>query len=413
MPGFVPLPFAHFDWRNPDLEPCRTASAPYEMLSPLDRATLAAQSPYNMVHIDLPGSAVQANRILGDWLDQGAVVRREQAYYILSTQFFVQAAPERPVIRWSIFGGLRLSSWGTGGISPLERASLGTGESDHLEPLRAIRATRAQLAPIFGVFDDPSLDLCAMGAEVEAMFNPLAVFRESEVIHRLWRLPGRYEEAVAASFAGRPVFIADGVLRYEAALAYQAERGAGGGRNPWDWVFACLSNLALPGVAVLPCHRVILPLLPRSSLESALSKAGERFSVSVVQSLDPLDACPHEAAFVLERGGVKTLLAPRAMGAFDALNAVGSTDAADSDFLQGCLSLSDADMAAGAYLKHTPWVAEARQALANGEALAALFVKAMPIERIRARLGKGQTLPRHATYFYPKTPTGLLLYLFR
>ena len=445
MPGFVPLPFAHHDWRNPDLEPGRTACPPSEELSPLGRATLAARSPCNMVHIDLPAPVTQANRLLGDWLDQGVLVRREGAYYLLATRFSLEAEPDLPVIRWSVFGGLRLSPWGTDGVFPLEGLPAPAREGDQ-EPLRAIRATRAQLAPVFGVFDDPGLDLCAMGAEVEATFNPLAVFREAEVIHRLWRLPGKFEAAVAASLAGREVFIADGVPRYEAALAYQAERGPGGGERPWDWAFACLANLALQGAAVLPLHRLLLPLLPQASLEAALAKARAGFSLHVVDSLDALEACPVAAAFVLESDGVKTLLVPwpadatDAAGTADAARAAGipgtggaggetiptdagspadaapariGAQAADEAFLRDCLGLSEADMAGGAYLRHTSRVAEARLALAQGEALAALFLKPVSIGHIRAMLHRGQALPRHAAFFHPKTPTGLLLHLFR
>jgi len=61
------------------------AAPPYDVLDPDDRAALAARSPYNVVHVDLPepGPAgedayTHAAAILERWRDEGAVVRDDE-----------------------------------------------------------------------------------------------------------------------------------------------------------------------------------------------------------------------------------------------------------------------------------------------------------------------------------------------
>ena len=411
MPRFLPLPFSHFDWTNPDLLPDRTASPPYDVLSPAQRQELAGKSPCNMVHIDLPGSYPEADRLLGQWLDQGQVVPDEPAYYIMATRFSLESEEDQVLTRWGVFGGLQLSPWGQEGVYPHEK-TYAKAKTDRLE---LMRATRAQLSPIFGVFDDPGLDLNAMGREVADLTDPLAVYHEGQVSHHLWRLPPKFEQTLAKSLAGREVYIADGHHRYETALNYQAERGPGGGHKPWDFVFACLCNLAMPGVVIEPYHRVIVKAGSRDFPE-ALAKARAVFDVRAMKDLSELADSPVEAAFALEFGGAMHLLQPKTAQGLNpgqaAFARIGAYIAA-KDFLLPCLGLSEADLSSAEILRYTASVAEARQALAQGQAEAALYLKPVSMDVIRQVSKLGQTMPRKSTYFYPKVPTGLILHIFR
>ena len=47
---------------------------PYDVIDDELRAELAARSPYNVVHVDLPASYEQAAVTLGDWRDRGVLV---------------------------------------------------------------------------------------------------------------------------------------------------------------------------------------------------------------------------------------------------------------------------------------------------------------------------------------------------
>src|SRR2546421_10075413 len=61
------------------------AAPPYDVIDPEQRAALAARSPYNVVHVDLPVPAGEggdpyehAAHLLESWRSTGAVVRDEE-----------------------------------------------------------------------------------------------------------------------------------------------------------------------------------------------------------------------------------------------------------------------------------------------------------------------------------------------
>jgi len=410
MPEFTPLAFAHFDWRRSDLVPDKTASPPYDVLSKAQRDELAAKSCHNMTHIDLPPTYEDAAATLEDWLREKAVVRGDPAFYLLATGYDLE---ESRLTRFTVFGGLRLAPWGAGGVYPHEK----TYPKAKTDRLSLMRATKAQLSPILGVFDKPGLDLAALGGPATSE-PPLAVFAESAAVsHRLWRLPKSAEKILGDALRDANVYIADGHHRYETALAYQAERGPGtkDKPKPWDFVFAGLCNIASEGVVILPYHRQ-LTFAQTFDFPAAVRRAESLFDVQAHASRDDLDASKNEAAFLLRTANGDWLLTPKA-GALKLAPAeqpfarIGAY-VFDHLFCEAVLGLTGSDLAAGNHLKHTPFAKEARLAVESGQAQAAAILKPVHIDVLRDVSHAGLTMPRKSTYFYPKLPTGLLLYLF-
>ena len=109
--------------------------------------------------------------------------------------------------REGLVASLRVEPYATGTVLPHERTHAGPKEGR----LRLLRATQAELEPIFLLYDGEP---------------PVAVpEREPDLVAgdtRLWRLPG---DGVAEAFADRQLLIADGHHRYETALAYAEEQG--------------------------------------------------------------------------------------------------------------------------------------------------------------------------------------------
>ena len=104
---------------------------------------------------------------------------------------------------------LRAEPYDTGAVLPHERTHRGPIEGR----LRLLRATRAQLEPIFLLYDgEPPLG--------RPPGDPLIDVGDT----RLWRLDG--DHGVQSFFAERQLLIADGHHRYETAVAFAEESGA-------------------------------------------------------------------------------------------------------------------------------------------------------------------------------------------
>src|SRR4051794_9954898 len=127
-------------------------SPPYDVIDAEGRAALAARSPYNAVHVDLPEGDdpyAAAAETLRRWEREGAVVREEPAIWALEQD---SRAPDgRGLVRRGFLARVRVEEYGTGRNRPLERPHPGPKE----DRIRLQRATRANLSPIFSLFSDP------------------------------------------------------------------------------------------------------------------------------------------------------------------------------------------------------------------------------------------------------------------
>ena len=154
MADVEPLNALHYDLSKVGgLQP--VAAPPYDVIDAAQRAELLGRSPYNVVEVDLPQNGADiyghAAEILTRWNDEGIVVRDETpALWALAQDY---TGPDgQPRTRHGVFARVKVEDYGPGRIRPHERTHPGPKE----DRLRLTRATRANLSPIFSLYDDPA-----------------------------------------------------------------------------------------------------------------------------------------------------------------------------------------------------------------------------------------------------------------
>ena len=203
MADVQPLHALHYDLsRVGGLQP--VAAPPYDVIDAAQRAELLGRSPYNVVEVDLPQNGggdiyAHAAEVLERWNDEGIVVRDDKpALWALAQDYTGPDGETRT--RHGVFARVRVEDYGPGRIRPHERTHPGPKE----DRLRLTRATRANLSPIFSLYDDPGN--AAWGAlEPHLDTEPWGeVTDEDGTVHRLWRVddeqrhrdvPGRAQAA--------------------------------------------------------------------------------------------------------------------------------------------------------------------------------------------------------------------------
>src|SRR5690349_10054206 len=266
MADVAPFRALHYDLaRVGGLQP--VAAPPYDVIDDDQRAALLRQSPYNVVEIDLPRDAGDPYRhaaaVMDQWLADGVLTRdSEPALWALRQDY---TGPDgRARTRQGIFARVRVEDYGAGRIRPHERTHPGPRE----DRLRLTRATRANLSPIFSLYDDPAgaaWGALAPHADGDAWGE---VTEADGTVHRLWRVSDPEAiDAAQAALAGTELLIADGHHRYETARVYRDEAGA-------DHVLMCLVALQDPGLTVFPTHRLLTGL--NGERHAALHQALER-----------------------------------------------------------------------------------------------------------------------------------------
>lgn len=316
---------------------------PYDVISPEERETYLARSPYNVVHLTLPDDEEQAARDLAAWRRDGVLVEEEPAVWWVAQDYTGPDGVERT--REGFAASLRVEPYATGAVLPHERTHAGPKEGR----LRLLRATRAELEPIFLLYDgEPPLARPEREPELEA--------EEGGVRTRLWKLPGD------APRLDGPLLIADGHHRYETALAFAQEEPAA------THMLVVLVSSRAPGLAIFPTHRLVgrLGPVPASELDG------------------PPDPLPGP---VLYRDGRYFRIET------------------DAELDAEAVAALDADV-----VGYTPVAAEAVAAVDSGEAAAAFLLRPVTVEQVAARAAAGGVMPQKTTFFYPKLLSGMLFH---
>ena len=393
-------PFAGLRY-DPEAAPVAEVIAPpYDVVDPAERALLAARSPYNAIHVELPEPDDErrldryrhAAALLAEWQAAG-VLRRDSAaaFYVYRMRFLDDDGAERSTT--GVIGALGLDPAHTGQVLPHER-TMPKPRGDRLELLRA---TRVNTSPIWGLSLSAGLAAAASEA-VEASAAPLAASDDEGVLHELWvvRAPERLAR-IRELVAETPVVIADGHHRYETACVYQSERRAAtDSPGPYDAVMALLVELSENELFVRPIHRLVAGLPPGFDLSGPL---GRWFALEEA----PLE--PKGLLEVMARKGGLGLVTPDGNRLLVPLPAV--EEAAEADLDSSRLDVALADLPAHE-LSYEHSVERVVAALEHGEAQAGVLLRPATVVQIADTAHSGRRMPPKTTFFRPKPRTGLV-----
>ena len=389
------------------------AAPPYDVIDAEQRRRLADRSPYNVVRVDLPEAEpgqdiyAEAARIFEGWQQEGALVRDDEPALWTLTQDY--AGPDgRELTRHGVFARVRVEDYGPGRIRPHERTHPGPKE----DRLRLTRATKANLSPIFSLYDDPS---GATAAVLQAA-EPFGEQTDDDgTVNRLGRVSDPAAiEAFQAALEPAELLIADGHHRYETARVYADEIG---GEGEHRYVLMCLVALQDEGLTVFPTHRLIRDTTPQTQ-EALANTLRALFDIDEIGHADlrpPDGEGPLTMGYIdsfFKRGFRLTLkdqaTADEALRDLPEAYRHLDTAVLEALVLNGPLGLSEDDIAHLRGLGYSRTDDEALELVLSGEYDAAFFLRSTPIEQVRAIAAAGVNMPPKSTYFFPKVPTGLL-----
>ncbi len=398
---------------------------PYDILDQADKDRLLHGDPRNFVKIDLPHIPPksagppecyeQAARQLSAWLADGTMVRDQAPALYVYHQSYTSGG-ER-YVRKMFFARLRIEPFGTGSVFPHERTFGGPKE----DRLRLTQATRANLSPIFGLYEDAP-NTVATRLEQALPEEPLAVGTLDEVENRLWAVTAPETIAeVQRLLADKAIYIADGHHRYGTAGMYRdwliEQQGPLPEDHPANFVLSVFCAMEDPGLLILPTHRV----LPGVSLTAETLKHHEPVEVAHLLADQAADVPAALGKFGPQAAGMWNTrdkgfymvrpLRPDLLDEFEpdhceAWRRLGLT------FLHAYLidrfivpQLCDGKAPEIRYVK------DADDAIRTAKATSgtAFLMQPTTMEELRAVCQAGEVMPQKSTYFYPKLASGLVI----
>jgi len=395
VPRFLPFPAIRY--RDHDIT--AVSAPPYDVIEPEARAALEARDPHNAVRLILPDAYDGAAAALARWREEGVLVTDPAPTFSIYRMDFTDGdgVPQRTT---GVLGALGLDDDGSG-VMPHER-TLPKAKTDRLELLRA---TRANLDPIWGLSLAGGLSSLLSPGNAE----PDATATDEEGFHHsLWRVddPERIR-AIADAVGSELVVLADGHHRFETANNYRRERREAGVEDSGDdAIMTLIVELAPNQLCVRAIHR-LLTGVAGVDLRDAL---GGPFFVHGAGPNEPDAVAALEVAMrdggglgLVDRHGL-ALLMPTA-----------ELEERMDDLPPELRDVDSARFDAGV-LPAVPGVSLAYRndaqtvaaQVAKGNADAAVLLRPVSVETIRAAAAADLRMPEKTTFFAPKPRTGMV-----
>jgi uncharacterized protein (DUF1015 family) len=394
---------------------------PYDVISPSERSALASKSPHNFVRLILPEGEgdekyARAANLLAQWQREGILRRDDKpALYRYHQRF---SALGREFTRKGFICRIRLTRYDERVVLPHER----THSGPKLDRLKLKRAARTHLSQVLSVYPDPGGAVDSAFAEVDGG-KPDLEARMDGVDHRLFRLTDPAAHArIAAAFADKRVYIADGHHRYETMLALRDELRplARSPQSSVEYGSMFLTRMEDPGLLILPTHRVVHGI---EDFDAArfVERVREQFEVEEVPgTVSPEDLRERLArkgrartAFLVGLKDRRLLLALRP-GAETAVRGPAPLRTVDVAVLHALVfeEILGIDRSAQEKQTNLRYVKDFEAALGEAgrsEVQAAFLLNPTRVEQLQAVADAGEVMPQKSTYFFPKIASGLVL----
>jgi uncharacterized protein (DUF1015 family) len=391
----------------------RVLAPPYDVIDAVEQGQLYDRDPHNIVRIDLNRAETsdhsesryeRAAEFLSRWQKEGVLTLDDRpSIYVLAQTFVGPDGVERTRTGFSAWCAAG-PGWGPGSVQDW-----------------------GDLACVFGAYRDSGGEVFGLIAAVQKEL-PLATAQQGKVRNHLWRVPeGPITAAISAALAQRKLYIADGHHRYETGLAYRDERRAAeSSPRPdagYEHILMFSAAVEDPGMVIFPTHRLVHSLA-RFELEAVLTELRRYFEVRALgpqseRAQEALAAEKKNSAFLLSTREAKHLLVLRGdapLGAVATLPAHPALRELDVSVLHAVvletiLGVTPEAQASQANLRYSKDWGEAFTAPEKDATVAAaLLMNPTEIEEVIAVAESGEVMPQKSTFFYPKIPTGLVLY---
>jgi uncharacterized protein (DUF1015 family) len=408
---------------------------PYDIISPQLQGELYACNEYNFVRLEfgreLPQDTIGDNRYtrakatLEQWLGQDILRMDETPGIYIHDHYF--EFDERKLRRRGIVACVRLEEWETRVVRPHE----GTLSGPRRDRLDLLWALQANTSPVLAMYEDPDQQIAPI-LERESTKRPeIRISGLGNEKHDVWTITDEdITRQIVSNLSEQPLYIADGHHRYTSALTYRRERrsfstSAASGNEPYDFIMMTLVNLADPGLVILAPHRLVRGI-PKSLVDGLMTKLEAFFEIDrlpistpdIWQQVDELLLDTNETPLVCFGPERNNILVLRMRSASDISSMMPSfhtelfqqldVSIVDHVILEKLLEIDAADDEEKVHYSHDRQSAINR--VLDQEYQLAFFLRPVKPQTVKVVADAGETMPRKSTYFYPKTPVGLVFY---
>jgi uncharacterized protein (DUF1015 family) len=281
-------------------------------------------------------------------------------------------------------------------------------EATHSKPkadrLDLMRSCLANISPIYSLYNSPEKIISNILSNIRDV--PYIGAKDMDgAVHKLYKISDESKiDSIMKELSDKAIFVADGHHRYEVALEFKKEMGEG----PWEYVLMFLANMADPGIAILPTHRMVKGI----KREDVLGRLEPDFAIQTCGlECDIVERLSHEGKnkfglylgsnekwYILKYKGTDLEEVPSVLRSLDVV------------VLHELIIKKDLGITDVAYEMD---IAESIKRVRKGDFDAVFFLNPTGVDDVERVALSGLRMPPKSTYFYPKLLTGMVINSFK
>ena len=227
---------------------------PYDVINKKQQEELLNQSQHNVVHIDFNDSIgdekyLNAGKIFKEWLDENILLQEDkEAVYPYLQEFTYKS---KSYTRLGFIALVEVSEFSKKVVLPHEQTFSGPKEDRY----KLMKACKANLSPIFGVYDNSDEIVDNILKNFMDQNSPVIKGESKDgVINTVWKIDDEKKiNQIIESFKPKEILIADGHHRYETSLNYYKDFPDD--KNKYTMFYLAGSNQE--GLLINPTHRIL------------------------------------------------------------------------------------------------------------------------------------------------------------
>ena len=418
-------PFRGILYNGDKVDIAKVFAPPYDVISPEMQSRLYESEKHNVVRLILGkeekldtsrrNKYTRSAALLNEWLTKEILIKdRRPAIYIYAQQYSHKG---RSRTRLGFIALMKIGHPEKNGVLPHEH----TLQKPREDRLRLIKATRANLSPIFSVFEEKGGEINKILKLAIKAEKPLFTQGTEGVAHRLWRLGDAARvNKIKHYMRAKKVFIADGHHRYEVAREYRDEmKNTKEFKKTMNYVMMYFSSLSEKGaLTILSTHRAVNNI--EQFEEKKVRKNLERYfritrMTSIGEMVESVEKARGERrAFGMYTGkkGIYLLTLKDGYSPGELIKSKKSQSLKKLDvtilhdlIIEEILGIKNPKNS----IKYVRDEKDAAALVERGGYQAAFFLKPTAVSDMKAVAEKGEMMPQKSTYFYPKLLTGLVI----
>ncbi|GMO65607.1 MAG: DUF1015 domain-containing protein [Endomicrobiia bacterium] len=379
---------------------------PYDVISSDEKERLKKLSPFNIVNVELSDSLGKKNKyenaadLFKLWQDEGVLVYDEKPALYFYEQVFDDHGIK--MTRVGFFAALKLDD------PHSDKSSIKPHEKTLIKPkgdrLELLKATKANISPIFCLFEDEDFIIKDICKKVCRKIPSATAKDKDGTFHKLWIVNDEYViETIEQYLLSKKMFIADGHHRYETAWDYSQEIKEKDEdyslQKDYNYVLTYFCPMEDQGISIWPTHRVIEEPV---ELESNIAKYFDVYSAKDFQKLSKKEIQP---IMVFKNGKYRVLTIKK-----DSLlkKIMPNSSKAYRNLAVSILHsvlIPNSDASEFIYVKND----KEAVLLAQKTGKIAIIVPPTPVESLKAISLNNEMMPQKSTYFYPKIASGVVM----